>query len=337
MKKNWLRFSLVAVALGLLTPVALHAQKEEKEEKTEKDKKEVQEIIVSRKADTKDNKVIIEINGDKVTVNGKPLEEYKDRDGDLNVRVNRVKDPSALAYSRVPGFWNGEGKDNIFTLAGMDENRAMLGVSTQKTDNGVEVQTVTKESSAEKAGLKEHDIITMVDDKKIEDPDDLSTAIQKHKPGEKLNITYLRDKKEQKTTVELGKWKGLGSWTSDSKNNFKFNDNFSYTVPDHPGENRLFSYNGGSPKLGLSVQDSEDGKGVKVIDVDAESNAAKAGLKESDLILEADGKPINNTDDMVKVVRESKDKQSISVKYQRDGKSQNVDVKIPHRLKSANL
>ena len=36
----------------------------------------------------------------------------------------------------------------------------MLGVITEKTDEGVKIQDITKESGAEKAGLKEGDIIT---------------------------------------------------------------------------------------------------------------------------------------------------------------------------------
>jgi serine protease Do len=84
----------------------------------------------------------------------------------------------------------------------------MLGVTTEKAEQGVTIQDITKESAAEKAGLKENDIITKIDDTKIEDPDGLSAAIKKHKPGEKVTVTYLRDKKEQKVTAELTKWKG---------------------------------------------------------------------------------------------------------------------------------
>ena len=62
-----------------------------------------------------------------------------------------------------------------------------------------------------------------------------------------------------------------------------------------------WSWSGGGPKLGLSVQDTEDGKGVKVIDVDDEGNAEKAGIKEEDVITEIDGKAVNNTDEVVKI------------------------------------
>ena len=98
-----------------------------------------------------------------------------------------------------------------------------------------------------------------------------------------------------------------------------------------------WSWSGGSPKLGLSVQDTDDGKGVKVIEVDDESNAKKAGIKEDDIIMDVDGKAVNGADEMAKIIRESKDKVSIMVKLQRDGKTQNIEVKIPKKLKTADL
>src|SRR5258706_12335787 len=93
----------------------------------------------------------------------------------------------------------------------------MLSVATEKANQGVKIKDITKESASEKAGLKEGDIITKIDDKKIEDPDDLSTAIKNHKPGDKVTVTFLRDKKEQKLTAELGKWKGLSAMTLNGK------------------------------------------------------------------------------------------------------------------------
>ena len=94
---------------------------------------------------------------------------------------------------------------------------------------------------------------------------------------------------------------------------------------------------GGAPRLGLSVQDTDDGKGVKVIDVDDESNAAKAGLKENDIITNFNGNEVNSADEVAKLVKENKDKPSISLKIQRDGKMQTIEVKMPRKIKTADL
>ena len=107
------------------------------------------------------------------------------------------------------------------------------------------------------------------------------------------------------------------------------------TTPGVKGQ--AWTWNGGTPKLGLSVQDTDDGKGVKVIEVDDESNAKKAGIKEDDVVTEVDGKPVNSTDDMVKMIKESKDKFSVMVKLQSGGNTQNIEVKMPRKIKTADL
>jgi serine protease Do len=346
MKQTWVKFSAVVLAVALLVPAAVLAQKEEKEKDKEvKEKKDVDQIIITRKGDDKE-KVVVEINGDKVTINGKPLDEYKDKDGNVTVRRSRYKtDYDGMLFDKIRsprnGTWTING-DNHLGFLTEDANKAMLGVSTEKTEEGVKVNDITKESAAEKMGLKEGDIIKSVDDKKVETPDDLSDAIQAHKPGDKVAITYTRDKKEQKSTAELTKWKGMGGYTP-----FKMdmgNMNFDKTLPrvfSTPGVKTPYgqnwSWSNGGPKLGLSVQDSDDGKGVKVIEVDEESSSSKAGIKEGDIITEVDSKAINITDDMVKMIRESKDKTSIMVKLLRAGKVQNIEVKMPRKIKTADL
>jgi len=193
MKKTWLKLSALVMAFALLAPVSLLAQKDDKGDKADKEKKDVRQIIVTARGE-KDEKITVEINGDKITINGKPLEDYKGKDGDISVRLNKLKDLEFLA--KVPGAgtnWNLNGFDNFQVFAD-GVNHAMLGVTTEKTDEGAKINSITKESAAEKIGLKEGDVITKIDDTKIEDPDDLSAAIKTHKPGDKVAVTYLRDK-----------------------------------------------------------------------------------------------------------------------------------------------
>ena len=71
--------------------------------------------------------------------------------------------------------------------------------------------------------------------------------------------------------------------------------------------------------------------------MDEESNAAKAGLKEEDIITEIDGKAVNSTDETVKIIRESKEKTSIMVKLLRGGKTMNIEVRMPRKIKTADL
>lgn len=353
MKKTGLSLTAFIIAVALLAPLALLAQEEktDKADKETKVKKEAQQITITRKGD-KDEKVVVEIKGDKITINGKPLDEYKDNGGDISVKLNNLKDLEFLAGFPAMGkmrsldAYSGNTNFNFFNE---DANRAMLGVTTEETEEGVKIQDITKESGAEKAGLKEGDVITKIGEKKIENPDDLSKTIREHKPGDKVAITYLRDKKLQTTTAELTKWKGVNLFgTTGNGQSYKmdlggmdFDRDVprAYTIPRTTVPRNVPGYlwSGGTPKLGLSVQDTDDGKGVKVIEVDDESNAKKAGIKQEDVVMEVDGKAVNSTDDMVKVIKESKEKISVMIKLQRAGKMQNIEVKMPRKIKTADL
>ncbi len=108
------------------------------------------------------------------------------------------------------------------------------------------------------------------------------------------------------------------------------------TTPGAPGA-RTFYYSGNTPRLGLSIQDTDDGKGVEVINVDEDGNAAKAGIKEDDVITHVNDKEVNSADEISKLMKENKDKVSVRMQVKRDGKTQNIEVRIPRKLKTANL
>ncbi len=331
MKQLIKTISFTILAAGFMAPGSLLAQKE----KADKEKKEAEQIIITRKG-SKDDKVVVEVIGDKVIVNGKELKDNED--GDISVKRHKIKD--VFAFGGNQNFnWN---DGDHFKMFNMDENKAMLGVSTEQAEKGAEIENITEGSAAEKAGLKKGDVITKIGDTKIESPDDLSKAIKARKPGDKVAVTFLRDKKEQTVTAELTKWKGVNVFTTvPGMEGFKMDmGDFAphvQTMPRIATPRMNWSWSGGGPKLGVSVQDTEDGKGVNVIEVDEDGNAAKAGIKEDDIITEVDGKAVNSADEIARLMKENKDKSSVKVKLLRKGKTENVEVKIPRKLKTADL
>nr|WP_290791042.1 PDZ domain-containing protein [Flavihumibacter sp. UBA7668] len=230
--------------------------------------------------------------------------------------------------------WNGQSR--IIELNNV--NKAFLGVSTEKSEKGALIMQVTKGSAAEKAGLKNGDIITKINDIKIENPDGLTKAIGKFKPEEKVKVGYLREGKAAEVSASLGK--RAATYTINSREPFvlPFNEeNFEF---DGFGNNDIhFNWNGGQPKLGIKAQDTDDGKGVKVLEVDEESAAEKAGIKEGDIITSFDGKAINSVNELLdgnSLAREAK-KISIPIEYLRNGQVQKVELKMPRKLRTAEL
>src|SRR6266498_5036146 len=121
MKRMILKLSAVAIATLLIVPVSIHTQDEKQKEKEKSDKKDVEQIIITRKGDNKE-KVTVEINGDKVTVNGKPIEDLKD--GDITVRKNKIRDRRSSGNGDFNYNFNGD-DFNGMTLFKGDVNTAM--------------------------------------------------------------------------------------------------------------------------------------------------------------------------------------------------------------------
>ena len=316
-------FSAAAIAVcALLVQTPSMAQDKPEKEKSKDKMGEYDEIIIKRK-DGKDGKVTIEIKDGEVTVNGKPIDDFDDQN--LSVRKKRALTYGLSGQSpfRSQNFNFGDGQSFIW-----GEDRPFLGITSEEGSGGARITGVTSNSAAEKAGLKKGDIITKINDESISDHGDVSKAIGKLKPEDKVTITYKRDGKESKATATLGK---RNTNTVYAPRDFDFDMDF-----DHGQFDRVLTY-AGRPRLGIKAQDTEDGKGVKVVDVDEGSAADKSGIKENDIITEFEGKAVNSADALAQASREAKDKSSLKIKLNRGGSSQTVEVKIPKKLKTANL
>lgn len=71
------------------------------------------------------------------------------------------------------------------------------------TMEGIYVAKVTEESAAEEAGLKEGDVIIAIDGKEMNKMADMQEYLAKKRPGDKVTVTYLRDKKKNTKSLTL--------------------------------------------------------------------------------------------------------------------------------------
>ncbi len=289
-------------------------------------KEKDQNIIIHKKGDNKEKTTIV-IEGEKVTINGKPASDYKD--GDITiVNGNRFNHNSISPVPPIAPFPPQGGTKMLLQNLYSFKNEAFLGVLSSSDENGATISSVSKNSPAEKAGLKEGDVITKVGNDKIDDANDLMETIGKYKPQDKVSITYLRDKKEYTQTVTLDKNKKDSFVWNNDQNVFR-NDmmnNFPFNLDDS------------KPHLGLRVQDVENGSGVKVLEInDDNSPAAKAGLKEDDIITQINGKNVQSVKDIKDAMTDVKRGDDIKVNYQRGGASQTATVHFPKPLQTSDL
>jgi len=123
---------------------------------------------------------------------------------ELEVTIGaRKSETAARSFS-----WSGSNAPHAFWAG----SRPQLGVQVQDLNkdlapyfkveekSGVLILSVSKDTPAEKAGLKSGDVIMRVDDEKITDADDLIQALRDYEEGDKVSVEYVRQGKT--ATVE---------------------------------------------------------------------------------------------------------------------------------------
>jgi serine protease Do len=328
-----------------------------------------------------DVNMTVVVDGNKVTINGKEVDENDPRlqvEGKGNKRIilkKLDKQPRIIVEGKPLNSLdfgkglqldgdiiineNGEDNFDIIVPNQAKTNEAFLGVVTEETEQGAKVNQVSDESPAAKAGLKEGDIITKVNDIKIDGPASLYDAIGKSKPEDKVTISYIRNGKTSTQVVSLAKNKntmqnynfsspeGQGGPSFDAYPKQYFDPNtrkyqqsprgFNF-IPNFPGmEGMTIPGFENKPKLGISIEDTETADGVKITNVSENSPAAKSGLLENDIIVQVNDQKIKEVDALKPIIKDAKEGTSFTFQVKRNKELKTILVKLPKKLKTANL
>jgi S1-C subfamily serine protease len=194
--------------------------------------------------------------------------------------------------------------------------KAQLGLAVEPNEagsSGVIVRGFGPESPAEKAGLKEGDRIVKADSKKVESFDDLRGAVSKHKPGDKLALTVVRDGKEQSFTVTLGKETQRPEAVAEGAEKTSpflgvFTQPLNAEMKDH---------------LHLKMD-----KGALVTRVMPGSPAAKAGLAELDVITGFGDTPVSGPQDLRQAVEKAGAGKDVTLKVTRGDKEMQIKAQL---------
>ena len=161
-----------------------------------------------------------------------------------------------------------------------------------KDTNGILIAQVMPDTPAEKAGLKQGDVIVGFDGEPADNFAPFRNKIALTQPGTKIEITVIRDGREKTIDVTIEKMSSDEETATSSPDSL---ERLGLTVTTMTREL--------ADQYGYT-----DEKGVIVTRVDPESAAAHSGIKPGVLITEANRKPIANVKDFEQAVRENGDK-----------------------------
>ncbi len=98
---------------------------------------------------------------------------------------------------------NGETPTHARLGVEISDVRGDDGQAQAEVADGAQIRNVSAGSAAGEAGLREGDVITAVDEHRIAGADSLVATVRSYRPGDEVEVTYLRGGEEHTTTLTL--------------------------------------------------------------------------------------------------------------------------------------
>jgi Do/DeqQ family serine protease len=182
------------------------------------------------------------------------------------------------------------GQLGVVVQAVTEEIAQSLGL---KEVRGVIVGSVQKGSAAEKAGLKQGDVIVAFNGANVNEANELRNLVAATQPGTDVTLKILRDGREQDVKVTVG----------------ELSANSNGARGEEEGGGGEGEQGEGGGKLGIAVAPvtpdlasrlrlPADRQGLVVTEVEPDGPAADAGLRQGDLIEQANREPVKSPEDL---------------------------------------
>ncbi len=216
-----------------------------------------------------------------------------------------------LAALAIVGYAQTSGKQRPRS-ANLQVSSGYLGVGVQDLpDNtGAEVETVTEDAPAARAGIRKKDVIVEFDGQKIESTAQFTNSIISKSPGTKVSLTVLRNGAKLNMAVTLG------VRPTDLPLNGPSQGIMIPAVPMGPlsAETIQEMIAADTPRVGFECESLTPQlaeffgvhEGVLVRSVMEKTPAERAGLKAGDVVIKVNGMPVASPREIVGAVRQAK-------------------------------
>ncbi len=243
---------------------------------------------------------LLNINGDLIGINTAIYAKAQGIGFAIPISKARKIISDLIQYGEVKQAWIG------ITVQDMDEKLASyLSVSGKK---GVIIKSVESQSPAEKAGLKESDIIFSIENKKVNSVGDYESAAKSLAAGDTMQARLWRNGKEKTIAVE------------------------TKVFPLELAEELAFKL------LGIKVDDLTKGvrrkyrlatrQGVVISKIKKKSYLAHIGAEPGDVIRQIDDYTIQTREDFKKAIVKFRRKNSVVLLLQRGGQGYYITLNL---------
>jgi Do/DeqQ family serine protease len=192
--------------------------------------------------------------------------------------------------------------------------RSQLGVTVQsvssdmaanlglKENGGVIISSVSAGSAAERAGLKQGDVIESLNGQHVTDLNTLRNRVAEAGPGATAELVIVRDGAKKNVSVKL------------EEANPEKSARRRGGESDSPTEDKAalgVSVAPLTPELARRLGAPRDTTGIVVEDVNPDGRAADAGIQQGDIIQSVNRQPVKSVDELRAAIQKSSDKPAL--------------------------
>ncbi len=198
----------------------------------------------------------------------------------------------------------------------MELTAGMVKQFDLESKEGAIVVNVDPDTPAEKAGLKQYDVITAVNGEPIKDGTELRFRIADFQPGTKIEITLVRDGKEQKITATVD----------------ELDPQEETSEASEPAKDIGITVTAITPQIArrYNLQTTE---GLIIREVRNGSEAARRGLAPGMIIVEANRKKVRTVRDFENILKNTERGDEIILLVRREYENRVQDMIIPIRIR----
>jgi serine protease Do len=205
--------------------------------------------------------------------------------------------------------------------------RGQLGVSLQSqwsdrlakefgVDHGAIVSDVAPGSPADKAGVERGDVIVEYNGQEIKSGSELPSLIAATRPGTKVQLRIVRDKKEMTVSAVVGGVEESGRSREGERSGRNMAVDLGLSVTDIDRRT--------ARQLGL-----ESTEGVIITRVRSDTAAENAGLRRGDVVLEIERRPVRSAEDFQRIISGTRSGQSLLLLIYRNGQTYFTTIDVP--------
>lgn len=294
-----------------------------------------------------------------VAASAAPGQKEKEKEKEKEKAENKLKNESWVMSGEMPqvltysGFGD-RGYLGVFLEEVTTERAKELGLSEER---GAIIMKVVKDSPAEKAGLKENDVVVSYNGRRIDTMAEFQRLLSETPADRNVTIEVVRGGGRQTLTATLSKRSNNMSlfrpefnesfWKENQEAMRKAQEEMKKHQESFKNLHRDFgTYSFVAPggwtmfrgrRLGIGIESLtsqlgeffgvEGGKGVLVTEVEDNSAAAKAGLKAGDVITAIDNQKVDDVGALLTALA-GKQEGTVAIKVIRNRSEQTINVTL---------